>query len=70
MALSQTDVNALQVGIGAIPMLVDLIKGIRGVSNPSDPPLTDEQVLAILVNLGNASIAKDDALKLKLGGQA
>lgn len=63
MALTQTDVNAIQVGISVIPMLIDLIKGIHGVANPTNPPLTDEQVLAILVSLADASIAKDEAWK-------
>lgn len=67
MPLTQTDVNAIQVGISAIPMLIDLIKGIHGVASPDAPPLTDAQVLAILVNVGNASIAKDEQIKAQLG---
>lgn len=63
MPLTQTDVNAIQVGISAIPMLVDLIKGIHAVANPTNPPLTDADVLAILLSLGTASIAKDEAWK-------
>ncbi len=61
MPLTQTDVNAIQVGISAIPLLVNLIKSIHATANPTNPPLTDADVLKILTDLGAASIAKDDA---------
>ncbi len=51
----------ISAGIGAIPMIIDLIKSIHGVANPGSPPLTDTQLLQILADLGAASIAKDDA---------
>ena len=61
MGLTQIDVNAIQVGISAIPMLIDFIKGIHAVANPTNPPLTDSQVLQILQDLGMATLAKDAA---------
>lgn len=60
MALTQTDVSAINAGISVIPMIIDFIKSIHGVANPTNPPLTDTQVLAILQNLASASIAKDE----------
>ena len=63
MALTQIDVNALQVGISVIPMLVDFIKGLHAQVNPTAPPLDDAGALAILLSVANASIAKDDAWK-------
>lgn len=61
MPLTANDLGAINAGISALPLLIDLIRSIHGVSQPTDPPLTDSQVLAILMKLGADSIAKDDA---------
>lgn len=61
MALTQTDVSAINAGISVIPMIIDFIKSIHTVANPTNPPLTDSQVLAILQELAASTIAKDEA---------
>ncbi len=61
MALTQIDVSAITAGISVIPMIIDFIKSIHSVANPTSPPLTDSQVLQILQALAASTIAKDDA---------
>jgi len=61
MPLTQTDVSAINAGISVIPMIIDFIKSIHSVANPTNPPLTDAQVLDILQKLAAKTIAQDEA---------
>jgi hypothetical protein len=63
MALTTNDLGAINAGISVLPILIDLIKSFHTVANPGAPPLTDAQILQILLDVGNASIAKDEAYK-------
>jgi hypothetical protein len=66
MALTTNDVSAISAGISVIPMIIDWIKTIHATANPGAPPLTSDQLVQILLALGAASIAKDEAIKAKL----
>lgn len=63
MAITAIDIQAFQAGIAALQVLIPMIHATHAVTNPGAPPLTSDQVLAILAQLGAQTIAIDDAIK-------
>lgn len=50
----------LGVIIKEIPGILDMVKARRAQLNPTLPPLTDAEAIAILQAAINSSVAKDD----------
>jgi hypothetical protein len=53
--------SVVNTAIGALPGILSLIKAQHQNYNPSDPPLTDTQVLEALQSAVASSVAKDEA---------
>ena len=58
--ITPSEINAI---LSVVPSLIELIKSIHAVSNPGQPPLTSDQVLQILADLGAKTLAIDEAWK-------
>lgn len=51
--------EVLGLVIKELPNIIDLIKGIHTNENPNLPPLTDNEVVAILLQAISSSLVKD-----------
>ncbi len=51
----------LQLAIGQMPSLIQMIKDAHAQANPTLPPLTDGEVIAIWQQAVASSEAKDDS---------
>jgi hypothetical protein len=63
MPITQNDLNLANVILGALPKILELIRGLHASSHPSDPAPTDAQVVAALLQAGVQSIAVDEQWK-------
>lgn len=52
--------GVINTAIGALPSIISMIKSQHQSNNPSDPPLTDEQVITALQSAVASSVAKDE----------
>lgn len=61
MPINQYEAAVITTAIGALPKIIDLIRGDHVVAHPTEPPPTDAEVIAAFQSWAMSSLVIDDA---------
>lgn len=63
MAPDSNTTSIINTALGALPSIIELVRGRHAAADPGAPPLTDAQVKAALNDAVAQSLAEDDEIE-------